>query len=268
MRIAKELLFPIVFTILLAGCASAASNSIPSASGSTTGSILPQSRSSSTIVWKAGDPYLGKWTTSNSNQCGHPSNSSTTFAFTLNRYGTECGRNQANPINGDGTFLRLSDGATYTWTFNYFDGKPGTRAIGMGVDRDARALIWQIHGYLEYDSPCTSLEFVNGPHNTGGPQRWGLGTCSGLVWTGTYTPGESDSFKIVARISESSSGYTQLYRNGILVASVNGANYHNSSGNPWWNFGPYKWRWMLSNGGGSDLYQVNATITNMLLTQN
>ncbi len=87
------------------------------------------------------------------------------------------------------------------------------------------------------------------------------------MWTGTYTPGETDSFKIVARISEGSTGLTQLYRNGSLVASVSGANYHNSSGNPWWNFGPYKWRWELSGGGGSTMTKINATINNMTLTQ-
>lgn len=186
--------------------------------------------------------------------------------FTLSRSGTSCGRNQANPLTSSGSLVRLADGATYTWTFNYHDGKP-TGGVGMGRDTDARSLIWQIHGYQETDSPCTSLEFVNGPYDTGGPQRWGLTTCSGLVWTGSYTAGESDTFKIVARISQTSYGFTRLYRNGVLVASVSGANYHHSSGAPWWNFGPYKWRWELSGGGGSSMYQVNATMTNLLLTK-
>lgn len=267
MRKTKELLFPIALTSLLAGCGASTPASLPNAMGSSPTSIVPQSTTSSTTVWRAGDSILGKWTISNSNQCGYPANSSTTFSFTLNRSGTSCGRNQANPTNSDGSLVRLTEGTTYTWTFNYYDGKPSTHVIGMGVDSDARSLIWQIHGYLENDPPCTQLMFVNGSNNAGGPQRWGLQTCAGLVWTGSYTPGESDSFKIVAHISRYSSGYTQLYRNGALVASVNGANYHNSSGNPWWNFGPYKWRWMLSGGGGSNLYQVNATITNMLLTK-
>ncbi len=267
MRKAKELLFPIAFTALLAGCGASAGTSTPSAAGAFAASIVPQTTRSSTIVWEAGDGSLGKWTISNSNQCGYPSNSSTTFSFTLNRSGTHCGRNQANPVNSDGTIVRLTEGTTYTWTFNYYDGKPSTRVIGMGVDTDARSLIWQIHGYLESDAPCAQLMFVNGPYNTGGAQRWGLQTCAGLVWTGNYTPGESDSFKIVAHVSRYSSGYTQLYRNGVLVHTDYGANYHNSSGNPWWNFGPYKWRWMLSGGGGSDLYQVNATIANMTLTK-
>ena len=137
----------------------------------------------------------------------------------------------------------------------------------MGLDRDARSLIWQIHGYNESDTPCTSLNFVNGQRNLTGLQRWGLLTCAGLVWTGTYTPGETDLFQILVRVSQTSSGLTQLYRNGELVASVNGANYRNSAGPPWWNFGPYKYRWELPGGGGSDLMQVNATITDMLLTK-
>jgi hypothetical protein len=264
MRKVHELLFPIALTTLLAGCGGSAANPVPISEDTTMRSIAPQT---STIVWRAGDSTLGKWTISNSNQCGSPVNTSTTFSFTLNRSGTYCGRNQANPTMSSGSLLRLTDGATYTWTFNYFDGKIGSKAVGMGVDTDARSLIWQIHGYLESDAPCAELMFVNGPKNTGGPQRWGLQTCAGLVWTGTYSPGESDTFKIVARISKYSSGYTQLYRNGVLVASVGGANYHNSSGNPWWNFGPYKWRWMLSGGGGSNMYQVNATISNMTLTK-
>lgn len=164
--------------------------------------------------------------------------------------------------------MQLTPGATYTWTFTYHDTAISGRGPGMGRDTDARSLIWQIHGLNERDTPCTSLNFVNGPANTGGPQMWGLMTCAGLVWTGSYRSGETDTFKIVARISNTSSGFTQLYRNGVLVKSISGANYHNSYGNPWWNFGPYKWRWEIAGGGGSSMYQVNATIANMTLVKN
>lgn len=190
------------------------------------------------------------------------------FTFTLNKSGTSCGRNQANPLTPSGSLVRLTNGATYTWTFNYVDGKPSGAGPGMGGDSDARSLVWQIHGYNEPDSPCTGLIFINGTNNLGVGQHWGFTTCAGLVWNGTYKPGERDSFKIVARISETSSGYTALYRNGVRVASVNGANYHHSSGTPWWNFGPYKWRWEMAGGGGSDMTQVNATINNLTLTKN
>ncbi len=186
----------------------------------------------------------------------------------MSRSGTSCGRNQANPLTSTGSTLRLVDGGTYTWTFNYADGKATGGGPGMGSDKDARSLIWQIHGYNEPDTPCTSLNFINGTTGMGGAQRWALMTCAGEVWSGAYTAGERDSFKIVARVSETSSGLTQLYRNGVLVASVSGANYHHSSGDPWWNFGPYKWRWELASGGGSSMTQVNATISNMTLTKN
>jgi hypothetical protein len=218
-------------------------------------------------IWRAGDANLGKWITANTYQCGNPVNNGTTFTFNLTRSGTNCGRNMANPVDGSGNLIRLADGATYTWTFNYIDGKPDGSGPGMGSDTDARSLIWQIHGYNEPDSPCTGLTFVNGPSNMGGPQMWGFSTCNGLVWTGNYTAGERDTFKIVAKISATSAGYTQLYRNGVLVHTDNGANYHNSQGNPWWNFGPYKWRWELSGGGGSTMTSINATLDNLTLTQ-
>jgi hypothetical protein len=268
MRIAVQLLFPIAFSATLAACGgSGGTPSDPAQLPSTiqqTGQLTPQS-SNGTIIWKAGS---GRWyAPSGSGQCGSPSLSSTTFGFTLNRSGTSCIRNQATPLASSGSLLRLNEGSTYTWTFTYYDGKPTHSGYGMGRDSDARSLIWQIHGYLESDPPCASLNFVNGPQNITGPQMWGLYTCAGLVWTGTYTPGETDNWKIVARVSRYSGGYTQLYRNGVLVKSTSGANYHNSSGDPWFNFGPYKYRWELPGGGGSNMYQVNATISNMTLTQ-
>lgn len=163
--------------------------------------------------------------------------------------------------------MRLTDGDIYAWTFQYFDGTPAGTGPGMGPDSNADALIWQIHGYDETDTPCAALNFQNGANGLGGVQMWALTDCNGIVWTGSYTPGETDQFQIVTKISETSSGYIMLYRNGVLVANASGANYRDSDGDPWWNFGPYKWRWELEDGGGSDMTIVNCTITNMLLTQ-
>ncbi len=162
--------------------------------------------------------------------------------------------------------IRLSAGSTYTWTFTYLDGIPQQKIAGMGEDVNADSLIWQIHGYEETNTPCTTLNFQNGTQGLGGPQMWAFHDCNGIVWTGTYTPGETDRWEIVANISESSSGYVTLYRNGVLVAHATGATYHDSAGDPWWNVGPYKWRWELPNGGGSSMSSVGATISNLVVT--
>ncbi len=144
---------------------------------------------SGTTIWKAGDATLGKWTTANTYQCGNPVNSGTTFTFGLSLSGTSCGRNQANPLTSSGSTVRLADGGTYTWSFNYVDGTPSGGGPGMGSDNDARSLIWQIHGYNEPDTPCTSLNFVNGTKDTGGPQMWALMTCCRHRVDGNVHPG-------------------------------------------------------------------------------
>ncbi|HET9730509.1 MAG TPA: hypothetical protein VFR41_13845 [Acidimicrobiia bacterium] len=190
-------------------------------------------------------------------------NTGTQFEFTLVQNGQLCGRNQASPLAPSGTLFFLTPGTTYTWTWHEIDGPPP----GMGPDQDAQSLVWQIHGYDEPDTPCTSLNFVNGANQLGGPQMWAFFTCAGLVWTGTYSPGESDDWKIVARISMGTDGDTKLYRNGVLQVDSPGANYHNSPTNQaWWNFGPYKWRWELPGEGGSTMTTVSQTFQNMLLT--
>lgn len=239
----------------------------------------PTSSPSGTVLWKAGDPTLGKWVVANTYQCGTPVNSGTTFTFNLAQSGTNCGRNMANPTTSSGALETLTDGATYTWSFHYVDGKPDGTGPGMGLDTgsDPEALIWQIHGLNENDTPCTSLNFLNGSYysgSLGAGQQWALMTCAGPVWYGKYTPGEQDDFTIVATIanadvSSESYGETKLYRNGVLVADAKGPNYHHSTSSPaqsWWNFGPYKWRWELSN-SGSSMTQVNATFENFLFTK-
>ncbi|MGB6985468.1 MAG: heparin lyase I family protein [Candidatus Aquilonibacter sp.] len=224
-----------------------------------------------TIVWQAGSPTMGRWVVANTYQCGIPVVSGARFTFALTQKDTSCGRNQANPTTVSGDLVRLSDGATYMWRFRFIDGVASAGSGGMGPDSgpNPEALIWQIHGYREPDTPCTSLNFANGAYYAGQMpgQEWAFMTCRGAVWFGRYLPGEQDDWKIVATISASTSGETKLFRNGVLVVDDRGANYHHSMGDPWWNFGPYKWRWELPNGGGSRLTQVSATIDQMVLTR-
>jgi hypothetical protein len=232
------------------------------------------------VIWKAGDPTLGKWIVGNTYQCGTPVNTGSTFTFNLVKNGTNCGRNQMLPVTSSGSTVYLTDGKTYTWSFHYVDGKPDGTGPGMGQDTgsDPESLIWQIHGNTEPDTPCTSLNFLNGSYysgSLGAGQQWGFMTCSGVHWYGKYTPGEVDDFKIVATIANAdiaseTYGDTKLYRNGVLVMDTKGPNYHHSTSSParsWFNFGPYKWRWELANGGGSSMSNVNATIENMVVTQ-
>lgn len=223
-----------------------------------------------TILWQAGSPTMGHWVAANTYQCGIPVVSGSRFTFALAQRGTSCGRNQANPTTDSGDLVRLSDGQTYVWTFRFIDGIPPAPGGGMAdAGPNPEALIWQIHGYREFGTPCTSLNFANGAYYAGqaSGQEWAFMTCRGAVWFGRYVPGEQDDWKIVATISESASGETKLYRNGVLVVDDRGANYHHSMGDPWWNFGPYKWRWELPGGGGSQSTQVAATIDKMLLTR-
>src|SRR5215469_16285076 len=141
MRKAVQLIFPIVFSATLAACGDGGSQSMQSVPSMAMQPLhdrpqLEQSMTSS-IVWKAGDPVLGKWIKSNGNQCGTPVQTAATFEFTLNRSGTTCSRNQASPFNSSGSLSRLIDGVTYTWSFNYYDGKMNNTGPGMGLDRDA-----------------------------------------------------------------------------------------------------------------------------------
>ncbi|MGZ3575283.1 MAG: hypothetical protein ACXVA3_08385 [Vulcanimicrobiaceae bacterium] len=248
----------------IASSATPAPTAAPSSAPSTPSPVstsTPQP-TSGTVVWKAGDPNLGQRITANTYQCGNPVDNGTQFTFNLVKSGTSCGRNQANPTDSSGNMVRLADGKTYTWTFQYVDGKPDGSAPGMGYDTDARAILWQINPYGQPGNHCTDLHFSNGG-TIGTAQIWNLSHCNGIVWTGSYKPGEVDNFKIVVTISQTSSGHLTLYRNGTQVASVAGPAYSGGSGYPWWNFGPYKYTWEAVNTG---MAVVNATFNNMVLT--
>ena len=145
----------------------------------------------------------------------------------------------------------------------------------MGVDNGvADSLIWQVHPWnCGTGTLGVRLNFIDNTNDIGyGNQHWGFyapqSAGTALWWVGTYTPGEQDDFEIqLAPASYTSAGVTKFYRNGVLQFTKNGANYVNCDGHtPWWNFGPYKWRWELPGGGGSAMTEVNATIDNMTET--
>jgi hypothetical protein len=225
-----------------------------------------------TIVWQAGSPTLGNWETANTYQCGNPVLTGSTFYFDLKQDGTKCGRNQMLPLTAGGSTFQLTAERVYTWVFGYVDGNPLGQPPGMGNDDgEAQSVVWQIHGNDEPDTPCTQLGFGNTPPNSssGQPQQWLIDDCgsslSAPFWVGPYTPQETDAFVIQAKISSGSDGWTRLWRNGSLVASSTGANFKESTGGPFWNFGVYKWRWELSGGGGSKMTEVQDTIVGMTL---
>jgi hypothetical protein len=247
--------------------------STPTIAPTATPSPRPTAIPGGAIVWQAGSPTLGNWVVSNTYQCGAPSVSGSTFTFKLVQNGTNCGRNQAMPEAARGLgYFPLTLGKTYTWTFNYVDGTPSGGGPGMGSDTNADSLIFQIHGY----SGCANqggvaLGLNNATTGSASTERWYLSAMNGGNpvdrWTGAYTPHEIDTWAIQLMLSTATNGWVKLYRNGALVANLPGiATAACSSGN-WWNFGPYKWRWELSGGGGSSMTQVNATIGNMILTQ-
>jgi hypothetical protein len=199
-------------------------------------------------------------------QCGTQSVSGASVALQMSTNGTACYRDQIMPSPDGSSVQQLVDGQQYTWTFHYADSP-----IGMGYDQDARSLIWQIHAY-NGSNVCTALGFDNSG-NIGAAQVWNFANdCNGGInWRGAYTPGEVDDWKISALVSSTSAGWVKLYRNGTLVYSGSGPNYSGGTGGPWWNFGPYKWRWSLASGIGNlgnvtTMSTVGSTFSNVTLT--
>jgi hypothetical protein len=139
----------------------------------------------------------------------------------------------------------------------------------MGPDNDARQVIAQLHGNVQTSSPCTGLTFINGPNNLSKPQMYGFTTCAGIVWSGAYTPGETDQWKIRLAPSMGSDGWTELYRNGLLQGHWDGANYCCTKTNQsWFNFGEYPYRWGVSppQGGGSSMTTKTQRFTDFVIT--
>lgn len=258
-----------LFALPLAACdAHAPSSPIP---------ISAQSdvrHAASTTVWQAGSATIGNWERADDGfQCGSPVQTGTTLVMNLTKQGRHCDRNQATALRGTtGELLFLTLGKQYTWTWHEVDGKIDASAPGMGADTYADSLVWEIHGLGERDAPCAQLGFYN-DGGQGGQQRWHLTTCSNpsTVWTGTYTPGETDDWKIVATICDNkcpagASPDTKLYRNGVLQVHDTGWNAHHGTHHKyWWTFGPDKWPWKDASYHGN-MTAVNQTFTGMKLT--
>ncbi|GAC1607118.1 MAG: hypothetical protein NVS3B3_09270 [Aquirhabdus sp.] len=224
------------------------------------------------VLWVAGgDVNLGRWINANTFQCGSPVQDGASFTFSL-RYAADgsCGRNQAQPIDPvTNDVLRLQVDHQATFSFHYIDGKPDGSGPGMGYDKDARSLVWQMHPYGGGGPQCGIGLLLSNGGQIGGAQVWQINNCNGVIWTGDYTPGEVDDWIIVVGVSPTSKGYLQLYRNGTQVASASGATFGGGNGDPWFNFGPYKWRWDSDTSPicCSSMVEVNATIQNMRVTQ-
>jgi hypothetical protein len=233
----------------------------------------PTSPPGGALVWQAGvHPYSVR---SGSGQCGSPTVNGATYLFSLAISGTNCYRNQVMPAAAGATSY-LNSGSTYQWTFTYRD----SPAPGMGPDKDARSLIWQIHPTTCACTPCTTLNFINGPTGVSSPQYWGVYNCGHgagnvIAWSGPYTPGAVVVWKILVRISNpqgAANGMETVWKDGTQVYSANNivtmcCATVTSPAPQWWNFGPYKWRWELAGGGGSSLTKVSMTIDSMTLVK-
>ena len=232
----------------------------------------PTASPSGATVWQAGvHSYSVR---SGSGQCGTPTVSGAVYAMTLVQSGTTCYRNQTMPA-ASGQTAYLTSGSTYQWTFIYRD-----TPYGMGPDSDARALIWQIHPNTCSCTPCTTLNFINGPNGVSSPQYWGVyncvhGSANTIVYSTPYVQGASVVWKFVVKISDpqgTANGAETVWKDGVQVYSATNivtmcCATSTSPFPQWWNFGPYKWRWESAGGGGSTLIKVGATIDSMTLTK-
>jgi hypothetical protein len=199
------------------------------------------------------------------------------YYFDLKQNGTQCMRNQNLPLLPNNSTLPLVDQGHYWFSFDYYDSGPNGSSPGMGNDTgEAQRIFWQIHGLGECCTPLTQLGFGNTPPNssTGQPQEWVMSGCgtqhslSSPFWTASYTPGEIDHFDIEVLVSETASGYINLYRNHKLVAACTGPTYQDSpSGSPFWNVGPYVWRWSLPGEGGSLMTEVQMLMDGLTVRQ-
>ena len=237
----------------------------------------PYPTSSSTVVWQAGSATIGLYEPgdSGSGQCGVPMQgiAAVTFTFPLtSNYtastGGTCYRNQANPLSSPSSLWILANGTVYDWQWSQLDGpSPGMGEPTHPVQGDADSLVWQIHGFVEPHTPCIRLVFQNGDDDLGGHQEWGLTSCTGISWHGPYTPGETDSWEIKAHEAGDSTGWVELYRNGVFKGHFDGPTFNESSTvtTAFWNFGPYKWLWQSVGGGGSLMTSINQTMSNMTL---
>ena len=195
----------------------------------------------------------------NTYQCGVPVQTGNVFTFSLCRTASSADATKPTPYAADGNLVLMNPGETYTWKWKEIDGP----SPGMGPDAEAESLVWQIHGLNEPHTPCTSLNFQNGTNDIPpGPQMWAFRTCAGIVWTGAYTPGETDHWKIKVTLALDATGVATLWRNGTLQGTWHGATFHDAT-QAFWNFGPYKWRWELPGEGGSTMTEVNQTYVGM-----
>lgn len=228
-------------------------------------------------VWSANG---GKYAVvSGSGQCGSPTVSGGTFSFALSQSSGSCYRNQAQPTYGGYSSAYLTEGATYQWSFTYRDSDANGAAPGMGPDADARSLVWQVHPNTCSCTPCTTLNFVNGPNGVSSPEYWGFYDCASgstnvLKWSAPYVAGQTVNWKIEVTISKpqgTANGSDRVWMNGTLVYSAdnvvtNCCATNTSPSSAWWNFGPYKWIWANAT-NASTMTKVNATFDNMTLTQ-
>jgi hypothetical protein len=178
--------------------------------------------STATVVWKAGDPRLGRYKlpSAGDGQCpgAGPSIAGSTVTFQLFRntrgayeYGgrkdrpgaSTCWRNQIDPIDpSTGHNFLLAMGAHYTFTFRTIVRLNGNTAYrhlpGGRLAIDLPAIVWQTHSYGGSGSPCDELVISNtvraatdGSAQYGSPAEpgapvWNFHTCDDTAASGDY----------------------------------------------------------------------------------